>query len=127
MEFGLFMMPLHPCGGLMPTLRPDMELIVLADRLGYHEAWIGEHITEMWENAPVPELLIAQALALTENIVLATGRGGGGQHGKDAGPERASRGPGGVRRGDSRVGPGGDAGGAGAEATRVISLSPVLA
>jgi len=38
-------------------------LLVQADRLGYHEAWIGEHITEMWENAPVPEFLIAQALA----------------------------------------------------------------
>ena len=74
MEFGLFMMPLHP-----PHRTPsdsydrDIELIVQADRLGIHEAWIGEHITETWENAPVPELLIAQALALTENIVLATG------------------------------------------------------
>ena len=55
MEFGLFMMPLHP-----PHRTPsdsydrDIELIVQADRLGIHEAWIGEHITETWENAPVP-------------------------------------------------------------------------
>ena len=74
MEFGLFMMPLHPPRrSYADSYDRDMELIVLADKLGYHEAWIGEHITEMWENAPVPELLIAQALALTENIVLATG------------------------------------------------------
>ena len=74
MDFGLFMMPLHP-----PWRTPsdsydrDIELIVQADRLGVHEAWIGEHITETWENAPVPELLIAQALALTDKIVLGTG------------------------------------------------------
>ena len=74
MEFGLFMMPLHPPRrSFADSYDRDMELIVQADKLGYHEAWIGEHITEMWENAPVPELLIAQALALTKNIVMATG------------------------------------------------------
>ena len=45
----------------------------MADRLGYHEVWIGEHLTERWENAPAPELLIAQALLKTEKIILATG------------------------------------------------------
>lgn len=37
------------------------------------EAWIGEHITERWENAPAPELLIAKSLAMTHHIILATG------------------------------------------------------
>ena len=74
MQFGLFMMPLHPPRrSFADSYDRDLELIVQADRLGYHEAWIGEHITEMWENAPVPELLIAQGLALTERIVFATG------------------------------------------------------
>ncbi len=74
MKFGLFMMPLHPPRrSYADSYDRDIELIVQADRLGYHEAWIGEHITETWENAPVPELLIAQALALTNQIVLATG------------------------------------------------------
>ena len=74
MNLGLFIMPLHPPRrSFADSYDRDMELIVLADRLGYHEAWVGEHITEVWENAPVPELLIAKALALTENIVLATG------------------------------------------------------
>ena len=74
MNFGLFMMPLHPPRrSYADSYDRDIELIVQADRLGYHEAWIGEHITEMWENAPVPELLIAQALVLTERIILATG------------------------------------------------------
>ena len=74
MEFGLFMMPLHPpYRGYADSYDRDIDLLVLADQLGYHEAWVGEHITEMWENAPVPELLIAKALALTERIVFATG------------------------------------------------------
>ena len=47
--------------------------IVLADRLGFREAWVGEHLTERWENAPAPDLLLAQALALTKRIKLGTG------------------------------------------------------
>ena len=74
MNFGLFMMPLHPPRrSFADSYDRDIGLIVQADRLGYHEAWVGEHITEMWENVPVPELLIAQALALTDQIIMATG------------------------------------------------------
>ncbi len=74
MEFGLFMMPLHPpYRSYADSYDRDLALIVEADRLGYHEAWIGEHITERWENAPCPDLLIAKALAMTERIKLATG------------------------------------------------------
>jgi len=74
MDFGLFMMPLHPPRrSFADSYDRDTTLLVQADQLGYHEAWIGEHITETWENAPVPELLIAKALARTERIILATG------------------------------------------------------
>jgi len=74
MDFGLFMMPLHPPRrSFADSYDRDIALLVLADQLGYHEAWIGEHITETWENAPVPELLIAQALARTERMIFATG------------------------------------------------------
>lgn len=74
MRFGLFMMPLHPPErSFVDSWERDLAQIVLADRLGYHEVWIGEHLTERWENAPAPELLIAQALVKTERIVLATG------------------------------------------------------
>src|SRR5262249_45393663 len=70
----LFMMPLHPPErSFVDSYERDLMQIVLADRLGYHEVWIGEHLTERWENAPAPELLIAQALIKTEKIVLATG------------------------------------------------------
>jgi alkanesulfonate monooxygenase SsuD/methylene tetrahydromethanopterin reductase-like flavin-dependent oxidoreductase (luciferase family) len=74
MDFGLFMMPLHPPRrSFADSYDRDTALLVQADQLGYHEAWIGEHITETWENAPVPELLIAKSLALTKQIIFATG------------------------------------------------------
>ena len=74
MELGYFTMPLHPPGSnITKTLADDLEQIVTLDRLGYTEAWIGEHFTAKWENIPAPDLFIAQALAMTENIVLGTG------------------------------------------------------
>jgi alkanesulfonate monooxygenase SsuD/methylene tetrahydromethanopterin reductase-like flavin-dependent oxidoreductase (luciferase family) len=74
MQFGLFMMPLHPpYRGFGESYQRDIDQIVLADRLGLREAWVGEHLTERWENAPAPDLMIAQALALTQQIRLGTG------------------------------------------------------
>ncbi len=74
MNFGLFMIPIHhPDKGLPRTLKEDMRTIVTADKLGYEEAWIGEHFTIRWENLPAPDLFIAKAFALTENIKLGTG------------------------------------------------------
>ena len=74
MQFGLFMMPLHPPHRTYAdSYDRDLDLIVKADHLGYTEAWIGEHVTERWENAPCPDLLIAKASAMTENIIFGTG------------------------------------------------------
>ena len=74
MQFGLFMMPLHPPHRpFADGYQRDVDQIVLADRLGFREAWVGEHLTERWENAPAPDLLIAQALALTKRMRLGTG------------------------------------------------------
>ena len=74
MDFGLFMMPLHPPHrSFADSYDRDLDLIVLADKLGFREAWIGEHTTERWENVPAPDLLIAKALAMTEHIILGTG------------------------------------------------------
>jgi alkanesulfonate monooxygenase SsuD/methylene tetrahydromethanopterin reductase-like flavin-dependent oxidoreductase (luciferase family) len=74
MNFGLFMMPLHPPHrSFADSYQRDIDQIVLADRLGLQEAWIGEHLTERWENAPAPDLLIAQALVLTRQVKLGTG------------------------------------------------------
>ncbi len=44
LRFGTFLAPFHPAGE-NPTLalQRDLELIEHLDRLGYDEAWIGEH------------------------------------------------------------------------------------
>ena len=74
MKLGFFPMPLHPTGSTFTTtLDHDLEQIVILDQLGYQEAWIGEHFTFEWENIPCPELFIAKALAMTQNIVFGTG------------------------------------------------------
>jgi alkanesulfonate monooxygenase SsuD/methylene tetrahydromethanopterin reductase-like flavin-dependent oxidoreductase (luciferase family) len=74
MKLGYFTMPLHPPGSdPAATLAEDLEQLIRLDRLGYAEAWIGEHFTSEWEDIPCPDLLIAQALGLTKNIVLGTG------------------------------------------------------
>ena len=74
MQFGLFMMPLHPPHrAFADGYERDVEQIVLSDQLGFREAWVGEHLTERWENAPAPDLLLAQALALTKTVRLGTG------------------------------------------------------
>jgi alkanesulfonate monooxygenase SsuD/methylene tetrahydromethanopterin reductase-like flavin-dependent oxidoreductase (luciferase family) len=51
MKLGTFMMPLHP-----PTRQPwetlaeDRAAILLAERLGFCEAFVGEHVTDLAEN-----------------------------------------------------------------------------
>ena len=74
MQLGYFTMPLHPAGSdLAHTLDHDLEQIMYLDKIGFKEAWIGEHFTAGWENIPAPDLFIANVLAHTENIVLGTG------------------------------------------------------
>src|SRR4051812_31514761 len=60
LRLGLFMMPLHPSyRAIADCYDRDIDQLVLADKLGFDEAWLGEHFTEKWENAPSPDLLIA--------------------------------------------------------------------
>lgn len=74
MRCGYFNMPLHPPGAdPAQTLEDDLEQLVTLERLGFEEAWIGEHFTAAWENIPCPDLFIAKALALTRTIKLGTG------------------------------------------------------
>jgi alkanesulfonate monooxygenase SsuD/methylene tetrahydromethanopterin reductase-like flavin-dependent oxidoreductase (luciferase family) len=64
-------MPSHPPE--RPVLeghRWDLDELQRLDRLGFEEAWIGEHFTAAWEPCPAPDLLIAQALQRTERIRL---------------------------------------------------------
>jgi len=68
------MMPLHP-----PTRQPwqtyaeDREAILLADRLGYREALVGEHVTDLAENVTSCMMFLASLVHETKSIVLGTG------------------------------------------------------
>lgn len=74
LRFGLFIPPIQSPGE-SPTLllERNLELIEHCDRLGYHEAWIGEHHSGGWELIAAPELFIATAAERTRHIRLGTG------------------------------------------------------
>ncbi|HIG17449.1 MAG TPA: LLM class flavin-dependent oxidoreductase, partial [Candidatus Handelsmanbacteria bacterium] len=74
MQLGLFMMPLHPPKkDRTICFEEDIEAIVLADELGFSEAWIGQHHSVAWEPIPANDLFIANLLPRTTNIRLGTG------------------------------------------------------
>jgi alkanesulfonate monooxygenase SsuD/methylene tetrahydromethanopterin reductase-like flavin-dependent oxidoreductase (luciferase family) len=51
MKLGFFTMPMHPLDkDWRQSLREDREAFVLADELGFAEAYVGEHITDRAEN-----------------------------------------------------------------------------
>jgi limonene 1,2-monooxygenase len=71
---GIFLAPFHPVDE-DPTLciQRDLELIEHLDRLGYDEAWVGEHHSAGFEIIASPELFIAAAAERTRRIRLGTG------------------------------------------------------
>ena len=51
MRLGYFTMPVHPLNrNVTETLKEDRETIILCDKLGYHDAFVGEHLTDSAEN-----------------------------------------------------------------------------
>jgi limonene 1,2-monooxygenase len=74
LRFGIFLAPFHPAGE-NPTLalQRDLDLIVHLDRLGWDEAWIGEHHSAGSEIIASPEIFIATAAERTRHIKLGTG------------------------------------------------------
>ncbi|MBV9990938.1 MAG: LLM class flavin-dependent oxidoreductase [Alphaproteobacteria bacterium] len=71
---GIFLAPFHPVDE-DPTLciQRDLELIEHLDRLGYDEAWVGEHHSAGYEIIASPEVFIAAAAERTRRIKLGTG------------------------------------------------------
>src|SRR6476660_1798633 len=66
MKLGLFMMPLHdPAGDYMKILQQDREAILLAEKLGYAEAWVGEHYSAATEPIPDPLQFMATLIPVT--------------------------------------------------------------
>jgi limonene 1,2-monooxygenase len=74
LRFGAFIAPFHPLRE-NPTLaiERDLELVQWMDRLGYDEAWIGEHHSAGYELIASPEVFIATAAERTSHIRLGTG------------------------------------------------------
>jgi len=74
LRHGVFLAPYHDVSENPTTLfQQDVELIEWLDRLGYQEAWIGEHHSTGFETIASPELFIAYAAARTSRIVFGTG------------------------------------------------------
>jgi limonene 1,2-monooxygenase len=74
LRFGIFMAPFH-LAGENPTLalERDLDLIAHLDRLGWDEAWVGEHHSAGTEIVASPEIFIAVASQRTGHIKLGTG------------------------------------------------------
>ncbi|WP_051341817.1 LLM class flavin-dependent oxidoreductase [Pseudonocardia spinosispora] len=72
---GVFMPPWSLPLGLSPTtaIHRELDFVDFLDRVGYDEAWIGEHHSGGMEIIASPELFIAAAIERTERIRLGTG------------------------------------------------------
>jgi limonene 1,2-monooxygenase len=74
LRFGTFLAPFHsPDENPTLALERDLDLIVHLDRLGFDEAWIGEHHSGGFEIIASPEVFIAFAAERTQRIRLGTG------------------------------------------------------
>src|SRR5256884_9870398 len=67
-------MPLHPrTRDPAVTLQEDGEALILADQLGFHDAFVGEHLTDPEENVTNSFIFLASLVAQTKSIRLGTG------------------------------------------------------
>ncbi len=74
LRFGTFIPPIHPVHeNPSLCLERDLQLIEHMDRLGYDEAWFGEHHSAGTELYSTPELMILAAHYRTRRIRLGTG------------------------------------------------------
>lgn len=74
LKFGAFIAPFHAMDENPHTaLQRDFELVEWMDKLGYDEAWIGEHHSGGFETIASPEVFIAAAAERTKHIKFGTG------------------------------------------------------
>ena len=74
MKLGFFTMPIHPLDkDWRQCMREDREAFLLADELGFVEAYVGEHVTDKAENITSCMAFVAYLAAATKNIKLGTG------------------------------------------------------
>ena len=74
MKLSFFTMPIHPVGKpIVQSLKEDREAFLLADKLGYAEAYCGEHTTDRAEIITSTVAFLASLAYETKNIRLGTG------------------------------------------------------
>lgn len=74
LKFGFFIQPVHPpARSYADVLREDREAVVLADRLGYREAFIGEHLVDAAETITSSLAFIASMADACPSITFGTG------------------------------------------------------
>ena len=63
MQLGMFMQPVHdPKRNYTQVLEEDRETIILADKLGFAEVWVGEHISATAEPITAPLVFLASLI-----------------------------------------------------------------
>ena len=74
MQLGFFTQPVHPLGrSYAETLAEDRAIFILADQLGFSEAFCGEHLVDLIENVPNSMMFLASLVDSTKHMKLATG------------------------------------------------------
>jgi alkanesulfonate monooxygenase SsuD/methylene tetrahydromethanopterin reductase-like flavin-dependent oxidoreductase (luciferase family) len=74
LKLGFFIQPVHPPSRpYADVLREDREAVVLADRLGYSEAFIGEHLVDSAETISSSLAFIANLADACPSITFGTG------------------------------------------------------
>ena len=74
MQLGFFTMPIHPLEkDWRQSLREDREAFILADELGFTEAYVGEHSTDKAENITSCTLFLATLVDQVKRMRLGTG------------------------------------------------------
>ena len=74
MRLGFFTMPMHPPHrNWIETLKEDRQSFILADKLGFYDAFCGEHIADTIENVTNSFQFLATLIPETKQIKLATG------------------------------------------------------
>ena len=74
MRLGYFTMPLHPLErDTTETLHEDRQTIIYADKLGFYDAFVGEHLTDKAENVTNSLMFQASLIFDTKHIKLGSG------------------------------------------------------
>jgi alkanesulfonate monooxygenase SsuD/methylene tetrahydromethanopterin reductase-like flavin-dependent oxidoreductase (luciferase family) len=68
MKFGLFSNGYRMRPVARDSYDEDLHEVVTADKLGFDEAWVSEHVTLRPDGLPVPEMFFCKAAGLTSHI-----------------------------------------------------------